>query len=107
MQFRSALVLALAFTLILALCVSLIQASIPLYGAHKNQYNLMRLAAPCSGLTFLFLSIALISLTTSFLQHDFSVYFRERKKAPGHGIILEQKSKGRKLWLVVEDHDSR
>ena len=63
------------FALILALCISLIQAILPIYGAHKNQFNLMQLATPCASLVFVFLSIALISLASSFLKHDFSVEY--------------------------------
>ena len=59
--------------LIIALVASLIQCVLPLWGAHTNQPQLMRLARPTAFTQLLFVVIAFSSLMISFINKDFSV----------------------------------
>ena len=63
------------FALILALCAALIQATLPLWGAQKGDLNSMALARPAAYTQFLFLTVAFVCLTISFLNDDFSVLY--------------------------------
>ena len=63
------------FALILALCAALIQATLPLWGAQKGDLNSMALARPAAYTQFLFLAVAFICLSISFVNDDFSVLY--------------------------------
>lgn len=51
------------FALILALVISLMQATVPLVGAHRNRLALMAVARPAAQGQFLFLAISFACLT--------------------------------------------
>ena len=61
------------FTLLLAFCVALIQATIPLFGAHKGRIDLMAIAESAANLQFALLLAAFSALTHAFVTSDFSV----------------------------------
>ena len=61
------------FALILALVLSLVQATVPMIGAHRNRIALMGVARPAAHGQFIFLVIAYLCLTWAFIQSDFSV----------------------------------
>jgi cytochrome c-type biogenesis protein CcmF len=63
------------FALILALCMALIQASLPLIGAARNNSAWMAVAAPAALGQLLFMLVAFGALTWSFVVHDFSVSY--------------------------------
>ena len=63
------------YALILALCVALIQAILPLAGAHLGRREWLVLARPAAHTVFLLLAIAFISLSWSFYTNDFSVLY--------------------------------
>ena len=61
------------FTLLLAFCVALIQATIPLFGAHKGRIDLMAIAESAANLQFALLLASFSALTHAFVTSDFSV----------------------------------
>jgi cytochrome c-type biogenesis protein CcmF len=61
------------FALILALMLALVQAILPLIGAHRGNATLMSVARPAAQGHFLFVAIAFGCLAYSFLNNDFSV----------------------------------
>ena len=61
------------FTLLLAFCVALIQATIPLFGAHKGRIDLMAIAESSANLQFALLLASFSALTHAFVTSDFSV----------------------------------
>jgi cytochrome c-type biogenesis protein CcmF len=61
------------FALILAFCVSLVQCSLPLYGARCGDTNFMRLGTYAALMSFAFVALAFAMITTCFVQSDFSV----------------------------------
>ena len=61
------------FSLLLAFCVALIQATIPLYGAHKGRIDLMAIAESAANLQFALLLASFSALTHAFMTSDFSV----------------------------------
>jgi cytochrome c-type biogenesis protein CcmF len=61
------------FALILALMASLVQASLPLYGAHRQDPALMSLASFAAVICFLLVATSFGALTWSFISDDFSV----------------------------------
>ncbi len=63
------------FALILALCVAVVQASLPLIGAAYNKPGWMAVARPAAQAQMLFLLIAFGCLTYAFIVHDFSVAY--------------------------------
>ncbi len=63
------------FALILALCVALVQGTLPLIGAHTNRQPWMALARPAALAQGLLLAFAFGCLTTAFIQNDFSVVY--------------------------------
>ena len=63
------------FALILALGVALVQASLPLIGAARNNLAWMAVARPAAQAQLLFVLIAFGALTWSFIQNDFSVAY--------------------------------
>ena len=60
-------------SLIIALIAAIMQCIFPLWGAHKNQHDLMRMARPTTYTQFFFVVIAFGCLMTSFINKDFSV----------------------------------
>jgi len=63
------------FALILALCVALTQGILPLIGAHQQRLQWIALARPAAMAQALLLAVAFGSLTTAFVQNDFSVLY--------------------------------
>ncbi len=63
------------FALILALVVTMVQAVLPLIGAHKGIASWVAIAKPAARLQFLFMAISFGCLTWSFMQSDFSVLY--------------------------------
>ncbi|HNM64113.1 MAG TPA: cytochrome c biogenesis protein CcsA, partial [Accumulibacter sp.] len=63
------------FALILALCVALVQGTLPLFGAHLQRPAWIALARPATLAHALLLVGAFACLTTAFVQDDFSVIY--------------------------------
>ncbi len=61
------------FTLLLAFCVAIIQAIVPMYGAHKGRADLMAIAESSANLQFALLLASFAALTHAFVTSDFSV----------------------------------
>jgi len=61
------------FALILAFCVALFQAIVPLVGAHKGWSGWMAAAEPAAVLQFLLTACAFAALTWAFVNSDFSL----------------------------------
>ncbi len=61
------------FALILAMVLALVQATVPMIGAHRNRMALMGVARPAAHGQFLFLVVAYVCLTWTFIESDFSV----------------------------------
>ena len=61
--------------LIIALCLALIQAVLPMIGAQRGNSALIAVAKPTAHGQFLFLLLAFGFLTRAFLQDDFSVLY--------------------------------
>ena len=61
------------FALILALVLSLVQAVVPLVGAHRNSSALMGVGRPAAQGQFFFILFSYVCLTWAFIQSDFSV----------------------------------
>ncbi len=63
------------FTLIVALCVALVQGALPIYGAARGNAVLMGSARTFAVGHFVFVSIAFCCLAYSFIANDFSVLY--------------------------------
>ena len=63
------------FALILALCMALVQAVLPLWGSMSGNLAQMSVARPAAWGQFLFLTMAYATLTYAFVTHDFSVLY--------------------------------
>ena len=63
------------FALVLALCLALVQATMPLIGAALGRPEWMALARPAAAGQFVFVAIAFGSLEYAFMNDDFSVLF--------------------------------
>lgn len=63
------------FSLILALCLSIILGTLPIIGASTNNFLWMNLARPLTAGIFVFLAISYVLLTYAFVVDDFSVQF--------------------------------
>lgn len=63
------------YCLILALCLALVQAILPLVGAKQEQVAWMGLARPLAFGQLTFISLAFIALAYCFLANDFSVAY--------------------------------
>ena len=61
------------FTLLLAFCVALLQATVPLFGAHKGRIDLMAISESAANLQFALLFASFGALTHAFMTSDFSV----------------------------------
>ena len=66
------------FALLIALCLSLLQATVPLLGAATRRPLWMAFAEPMAWGQFVFLLVSYASLTASFLLDDFSVDYVAR-----------------------------
>ena len=60
-------------SLILALILAILLATLPMLGAHRNNQTLMNLAPSLVAGHFVFALAAFVSLATLFLRHDFTV----------------------------------
>ena len=63
------------FALILALCVAVVQGSLPIYGAAVGNSGLMAVAKPAARGQFLLVLIAFCCLGYAFADKDFSVLY--------------------------------
>ena len=63
------------FALMLALCLALVQGSLPLLGAWRGNRRWAALARPAAAGQFTFVSVAFGCLLTSFIVNDFSVAY--------------------------------
>ena len=61
------------FALLLALGLSVIQASLPLLGAARGDQALMQTAVPAAQGQFVFVAVAFVALTYAYVTSDFSV----------------------------------
>src|SRR6266542_1128922 len=61
------------YALVLALALALVQASVPMVGARKNDPVLMAVAGPTAIAQFCFIAIAFAALMTCYVRSDFSV----------------------------------
>lgn len=61
------------FALILAFLIAIVQAVVPLIGAHKHWYGWMAVAEPAAKMQFLFTAFAFAALTYAFVTSDFSL----------------------------------
>ena len=61
------------FSLILALCVAVLQVVVPLAGASRNDPALTAWARPAALTQFLFVGVAFLALTNAYIVSDFSV----------------------------------
>jgi cytochrome c-type biogenesis protein CcmF len=61
------------FALVLALCVAVLQASLPLYGAARGEAALIAWARPAALAQFLFVAIAFFALIHAYAVSDFSL----------------------------------
>ena len=61
------------FSLVLALVLALVQATVPLLGAARNRLALMAVARPAAQGAFFFVAFAYVCLTIAFVQSDFSL----------------------------------
>jgi cytochrome c-type biogenesis protein CcmF len=63
------------FALIVALCVALVQGTLPLVGAHQRRQAWIALARPAAVAQALLIAVAFGCLTAAFVQNDFSVQY--------------------------------
>jgi cytochrome c-type biogenesis protein CcmF len=61
------------FALILALMVALVQATLPLWGAHRGDARLMALAGPAARMQLVLVGASFAALTWAFVVSDFSL----------------------------------
>src|SRR5262245_18581639 len=61
------------YALVLALALALVQASVPMVGARKNDPVLIAVAGPTAVAQFCFIAIAFAALTMCYVRSDFSV----------------------------------
>ena len=69
------------FALILALCIALVQGTLPILGAARDNAALMAIARPAAQGQFVFVLIAFAALTYAFASNDFSVDYVEIGRA--------------------------
>ena len=63
------------FALILALCIALVQGTLPILGAARGNAALIAIARPAAQGQFVFVLIAFAALTYAFASNDFSVAY--------------------------------
>jgi cytochrome c-type biogenesis protein CcmF len=61
------------YALVLALALALVQASVPIYGARRNDLALMGVAGPTAVAQLLFVGCSFAALTACYVRSDFSV----------------------------------
>ena len=61
------------YALVLALLIALVQTTVPLYGAARNDFSLMGVAQPAATAQFIAIAIAFGALTHAYVTSDFSV----------------------------------
>jgi cytochrome c-type biogenesis protein CcmF len=61
------------YALVLALALAFVQASVPLFGARKNDPVLMSVAGPTALAQFAFVSLSFAALISCYVRSDFSV----------------------------------
>ena len=61
------------FALIVALCIALVQAIVPMVGSFRGNASWMAVARPAAQGMFVFVLIAFVCLATAFVGNDFSV----------------------------------
>src|SRR5665213_1215827 len=61
------------FALLLALITSIIQSSLPLFGAQRRDQSLMSIASFAAVTSFVLVGVAFAALAASFMMDDFSV----------------------------------
>ena len=61
------------FALILAFCVAIVQALVPLIGAQKNWSGWMAVAEPAASAQFLLIALSFGAVTYAFVTSDFSL----------------------------------
>ncbi len=64
-----------SFCLVLALCLAVVVAVVPLWGSYKNQGVLMAMASPLTAGVFTFTAIAFALLLVVLINDDFSVNY--------------------------------
>jgi cytochrome c-type biogenesis protein CcmF len=64
-----------SFALIIAFVIAILQSTIPLIGAHRNDVAMISVARPAALAQLLFVGIAYAALTHAFIVHDFSVLY--------------------------------
>ena len=63
------------FALILALCIALVQGTLPILGAARGIPGWIALARPAAWAQFLFLGLSFVILVVAFITNDFSVLY--------------------------------
>ena len=63
------------FALILAMCLALAQAIVPIAGAQLGRRDWMLMARPAAAGQFVFISVAIIVLLQAFFADDFTVRY--------------------------------
>ena len=63
------------FALIVALCVALVQGTLPLLGAHSRRTRWMAIARPAAIAQALLIATAFACLTSAFVHNDFTVLY--------------------------------
>lgn len=66
------------FALVIALCIALVQAIVPLTGATLGVQRWIGIAVPAALAQLFFVAVSYAILTWAFLQHDFSVLYVAR-----------------------------
>jgi cytochrome c-type biogenesis protein CcmF len=61
------------FSLLLALALAVVQASVPMMGAVRGDHAMMRCAVPAANGQFILILIAFVALTYAYVTSDFSV----------------------------------
>jgi len=61
------------YALVLAFALALIQSSVPVFGARRNDAALMGVAEPTALAQFVFVALSFAALVTSYVTSDFSV----------------------------------
>ena len=63
------------FALILALCVAIVQSTVPMIGAAKGNAAWMAMARTAAQVQFVLVALAFAALTVSFINNDFTVSY--------------------------------
>ena len=63
------------FALILALCVALVQGTLPLFGAHQRRWQWIAVARPAAVAQAVLMAVAFGCLISAFVHNDFTVLY--------------------------------